>query len=129
MRSGHLLPEVQGAEQLSAPAVLCYGHDDTLACTRQQILGRLGCAAEAVSTATDYSAYLQNRNPSVIVYCQTLSQEEIDAAVRIAVKYRSSARMLVMYERMHPVARCRDCKILESHRGPVAFARTIFQLL
>ena len=129
MRSGETTQEPPPERRFVPPELLYYGHDKVLLLARQQMLGRLGCAAQIVFNATDYWKFLVERSPSVIVFCQTLTPSECQDAMALAERYRPNAYFLVMFTRRPPVAEGPGCMVLEAQEGSLAFAHAVFNLL
>ncbi len=76
--------------------VLIYGHDPLLLQTRRRILEQAGYTAWAAEVLDEVDSIITTNAVGLLIVCQTLSDEEGEAAITLAHQIRPEMKMLVM---------------------------------
>ncbi len=77
-------------------AVLIYGHDSLLLQTRRRILEQAGYTVWTTGSLDQVEILLAREAIGVFIVCQTISDEEGEAAIRLAHQSRPETKTLVM---------------------------------
>ena len=109
--------------------VLCFGHDATLLMTRQWMLQRERYNVLAVMSQADYRAEILRGGVDLVVFCQTISEEECRDAVRFAEEHAPSARCVML--RTNHVRALPEGNVVavDARKGPADFLETITRML
>ena len=76
--------------------VLIYGHDPLLLQTRRRILEQAGYTAWAAEVLDEVESIITTNAVGLLIVCQTLSDEEGEAAITLAHQIRPEMKTLVM---------------------------------
>ena len=76
--------------------VLIYGHDPLLLQTRRRILEQAGYTAWAAEVLDEVESIITTNAVELLIVCQTLSDEEGEAAITLAHQIRPEMKTLVM---------------------------------
>ena len=76
--------------------VLIYGHDPLLLQTRRRILEQAGYTAWAAEVLDEVESIITTNAVGLLIVCQTLSDEEGEAAITLAHQIRAEMKTLVM---------------------------------
>lgn len=76
--------------------VLIYGHDPLILQTRRRILERAGHTVWTAEVLDEVESIITTNEVAVLIVCQTLSDEEGEAAITLAHQIRPEMKTLVM---------------------------------
>ena len=79
--------------------ILCYGHDEALLGTQQQVLEEMGIPISFATTLPSFHDRICTGQPALIVLCHTLSAEECAREVSFATEHSPASKLLIMYSK------------------------------
>ena len=110
------------------PTVLLYGHDEGLIETRRMVLRRGGFDVHPVTGFSEFKRAGSLVEPDVVVLCHTLSQKDVEEALRLTREQWPKAQQLILTAGPHRFLDQTVSDVLDANEGPEQLINHVAQL-